>query len=72
MQYVITANDDYMVIVFQSTPLREGRQYILGRFLQEKLFQSTPLREGRLSTGGQARHGVKFQSTPLREGRPFS
>ncbi len=54
--------------MFQSTPLREGRQGNSGVIAAFVEFQSTPLREGRPGA-----HAVpwawRFQSTPLREGR---
>ena len=40
--------DRIVFILFQSTPLREGRRGACQRHLDDLEFQSTPLREGRL------------------------
>ena len=56
-------------IVFQSTPLREGRQREYAQLLVMAEFQSTPLREGRRYASFSADPAPEFQSTPLREGR---
>ena len=55
---------------FQSTPLREGRHFLLGQLPDLFQFQSTPLREGRRIPAGEKTKLGQFQSTPLREGRP--
>tara|TARA_R110002072_G_scaffold1130_10_gene9455 strand:- start:32272 stop:32487 length:216 start_codon:yes stop_codon:yes gene_type:complete len=57
--------------LFQSTPLREGRQWIAKAYESAKQFQSTPLREGRHAFTDIYTSGYEFQSTPLREGRLF-
>ena len=59
------------IVLFQSTPLREGRQGRYARQFTSMMFQSTPLREGR-RTHSMSRDLMRgrFQSTPLREGRP--
>jgi len=56
-------------VVFQSTPLREGRHPADVQKAIEALFQSTPLREGRRAMIGIILLLATFQSTPLREGR---
>jgi len=38
---------DITVLMFQSTPLREGRRLLGIEGPESKVFQSTPLREGR-------------------------
>ena len=57
-------------MVFQFTPLREGRQCKMSENLKRKLFQFTPLREGRLRRLAISSNVSLFQFTPLREGRP--
>ena len=61
-------------LLFQFTPLREGRRYMVKKGEHAALFQFTPLREGRLvPSSGMATCGAIFQFTPLREGRlPYS
>ncbi len=55
--------------MFQSTPLREGRQNSCRLYELADLFQSTPLREGRHNYDIDYYCCKEFQSTPLREGR---
>ncbi len=59
-------------MIFQFTPLREGR--LTPRCAKCTIygFQFTPLREGRHVDTSAAVIGVLFQFTPLREGRPIS
>ena len=57
-------------VVFQFTPLREGRHYTLSPTSRSILFQFTPLREGRLCQDLFNYPEILFQFTPLREGRP--
>ena len=62
---------EYTPIVFQFTPLREGRRaarMICGATLC--IFQFTPLREGRRDVEYVNYWQIIFQFTPLREGRP--
>ena len=56
-------------LIFQSTPLREGRLLVAVDGAVVRTFQSTPLREGRRSLISRASLPRPFQSTPLREGR---
>ena len=59
------------LILFQFTPLREGRH--AGDFANGHVaaFQFTPLREGRLIQQPHMPEVEQFQFTPLREGRPL-
>ena len=57
------------LVLFQSTPLREGRRTDMARMTNGSQFQSTPLREGRRGTRTRRYRYCTFQSTPLREGR---
>ena len=57
-------------IVFQFTPLREGRLAKNEVLATGKIFQFTPLREGRRLNFGDVVLAKQFQFTPLREGRP--
>ena len=58
------------VLIFQFTPLREGRR--CGKLKQSttRIFQFTPLREGRRHLHRHLHRHWIFQFTPLREGRP--
>ena len=56
-------------VIFQFTPLREGRHSPEGRKAKLNSFQFTPLREGRPATLTTAARKLLFQFTPLREGR---
>jgi len=58
-----------LALLFQSTPLREGRRYIDVDGNESWMFQSTPLREGRRIASYISDDDFAFQSTPLREGR---
>ena len=59
-----------IVLLFQFTPLREGRLSSMPRYTQPRIFQFTPLREGRLTfERAYSRALSEFQFTPLREGR---
>ena len=57
-----------MSTLFQSAPLREGRQRRLVGAGAGIAFQSAPLREGR-QVKSTDQVDVRFQSAPLREGR---
>ena len=57
------------VVVFQFTPLREGRRGTRHKAAFDARFQFTPLREGRRETGYEKSKQLIFQFTPLREGR---
>ena len=59
-------------MLFQFTPLREGRLETVEDIANELKFQFTPLREGRLLIPANRAYQPKFQFTPLREGRPVS
>ena len=56
-------------LIFQFTPLREGRhrQFPIPRIAER--FQFTPLREGRQIVSAFSQSCLLFQFTPLREGR---
>ena len=54
------------VLMFQSTPPREGRLTSIKRMLSNILFQSTPPHEGRLDAIIGALIQTEFQSTPPR------
>ena len=56
-------------ILFQFTPLREGRPTVVSRYSRRSRFQFTPLREGRPAPKHWYSYNKKFQFTPLREGR---
>ena len=57
-------------IIFQFTPLREGRPDEKCGNRTEEVFQFTPLREGRrVSAWRSPTSRALFQFTPLREGR---
>ena len=58
-------------VLFQFTPLCEGRQVVHKPQKTAVLFQFTPLREGRLAQAELSRANQQFQFTPLREGRRF-
>jgi len=66
MMYALSAS----CVLFQSTPLREGRLKAHYASLYQSMFQSTPLREGRRNQVYDIGKMELFQSTPLREGRP--
>ena len=57
------------VLLFQFTPLREGRRRCGRSTTKSKAFQFTPLREGRPGSAATADAAKRFQFTPLREGR---
>ena len=57
------------IILFQFTPLREGRQEESDGNASNPRFQFTPLREGRRIVKNNNLKIPKFQFTPLREGR---
>ncbi len=57
-------------LLFQSTPLCEGRHLLQKICLIIGMFQSTPLCEGRLPSSKYLHPWGQFQSTPLCEGRP--
>ena len=61
---------DFML--FQFTPLREGRLPLKVAKYHDYLFQFTPLREGRPGAFTWNRTEKPFQFTPLREGRPYT
>ena len=56
-------------LLFQFTPLREGRREAVGVWKRLMRFQFTPLREGRPDEKCGNRTEEVFQFTPLREGR---
>ena len=57
-------------VLFQFTPLREGRPVLWGTKNRTGRFQFTPLREGRHGYACRVVRGMTiFQFTPLREGR---
>ena len=56
-------------LLFQFTPLREGRPNAVGGISYYVIFQFTPLREGRRSAFRFSSNSRAFQFTPLREGR---
>ena len=56
-------------LLFQFTPLREGRRRWYAVSLIPSVFQFTPLREGRPLDIGEVGGEDVFQFTPLREGR---
>ena len=56
-------------VVFQFTPLREGRLFTACVGDTGILFQFTPLREGRRGAFRHDDWSERFQFTPLREGR---
>ena len=58
-------------LIFQFTPLREGRQPERVLTSLTFTFQFTPLREGRPRPPSSWKTPKRFQFTPLREGRPF-
>ena len=59
------------MILFQFTPLREGRRTAKIRLSGTSTFQFTPLREGRHDPPKVLGASIEvFQFTPLREGRP--
>ena len=58
------------LIVFQFTPLREGRLSLVFSATSYGVFQFTPLREGRPFFLYDFCSAARFQFTPLREGRP--
>ncbi len=55
-------------VLFQFTPLREGRQNTSKNFLCIILFQFTPLREGRQGRGGRPSGSRDFNSRPSARG----
>ena len=57
------------VVIFQFTPLREGRHMPKSTPCKNPLFQFTPLREGRPALLQPTIGFCVFQFTPLREGR---
>ena len=57
------------IVVFQFTPLREGRLAPTFGQAPFELFQFTPLREGRRISKAISGCEARFQFTPLREGR---
>jgi len=56
-------------VIFQFTPLREGRRWQSADWTASNSFQFTPLREGRPATRLTTSKRSVFQFTPLREGR---
>ena len=56
-------------LIFQFTPLREGRLRASIASSTAFLFQFTPLREGRQTPSTDDTPSEEFQFTPLREGR---
>ena len=60
---------DALPVLFQFTPLREGRRSSRGGTGAVRLFQFTPLREGRRTAAAKWKACRRFQFTPLREGR---
>ena len=58
-----------MVLAFQFTPLREGRQLLPGSVRQPYYFNSRPSARGDHGDGAVIANFVQFQFTPLREGR---
>ena len=58
-----------MNILFQFTPLREGRRAAARIKAVNLIFQFTPLREGRRFMWAMQFSPNLFQFTPLREGR---
>ena len=64
------SNVKFCKLLFQFTPLREGRPNSAHRTTAPKLFQFTPLREGRQKPRRNYwKKPKRFQFTPLREGR---
>ena len=63
-----THNGNHYVL-FQFTPLREGRLVEIVKECAEYEFQFTPLREGRQGRMLRMLQCFEFQFTPLREGR---
>jgi len=59
-----------LLMLFQSTPLYEGRLGFRNTLLSFSMFQSTPLYEGRRRRRERGSQCPQFQSTPLYEGRP--
>ncbi len=57
-------------LLFQSTPLREGRHYRHGVTKLHDLFQSTPLREGRPHYTGYQCDRSSFNPRPCVRGDP--
>ena len=57
------------LLLFQFTPLREGRPTVSAPTVKRLMFQFTPLREGRRAETEAAVRAFQFQFTPLREGR---
>ena len=56
-------------LLFQFTPLREGRRQLKSTCTAATIFQFTPLREGRRFAMQPKSSATLFQFTPLREGR---
>ena len=64
------SNHRCIFLLFQFTPLREGRPvFFVSSEFSSVVFQFTPLREGRRYTACVGGTGILFQFTPLREGR---
>ena len=59
-------------ILFQFTPLREGRQFQPHKLMVASNFNSRPSARGDLVLRSSCRYQSAFQFTPLREGRPAS
>ena len=62
--------NSFVTLLFQFTPLREGRLVRLCAVAFIMVFQFTPLREGRRNALIAVNGDSRFQFTPLREGRP--
>ena len=54
--------------IFQFTPLREGRQSVYYKVLEDYIFQFTPLREGRRAMAGRSCAKPHFNSRPSARG----
>ena len=61
--------DIFPMVLFQFTPLREGRPGHGGFYHRHRHFNSRPSARGDLSRRPRVRASGKFQFTPLREGR---
>ena len=59
------------LIVFQFTPLREGRLSLVFSASSYGVFQFTPLREGRLGNTQRQNQPSYFNSRPYVRGDPF-
>ena len=67
------SNHRCIFLLFQFTPLREGRPvFFVSSEFSSVVFQFTPLREGRRYTACVGGTGILFQFTPLREGRRYT